>query len=353
MSESAPAPPSTELHFTRTNGPVDDAIDGLIDMAGGILRPAIVREMILASLKAGQEDDGQFDLKMMNHSLKEMRFAAKTFSPYRHARKVSVFGSARTERDSATYRMARELGEALAGAGFMVITGGGPGIMQAVNEGAGPEASFGINIQLPFEQQPNPVVRGNPRHVNYKYFFNRKVAFIREAHAVVLLPGGFGTLDEGMETLTLLQTGKREPLPVVLMDHPGGGYWNAWERFLVENLADDGHILSGDLHLYHRTADVAEAVDHIRMFYRRYHSLRYVGEQLIVRLTEDLSEAQIELLNSEFADMLTPGGTIRPVPALTEEQADTAIRHLPRLRIDFDRRQFHRLRRMIDRINGM
>ena len=156
-----------------------------------------------------------------------------------------------------------------------------------------------------------------------------------------------------METLTLLQTGKREPLPVVLMDRPGGEYWSAWERFLVEELAGGSHIQPGDLHLYHRTADVAEAVDHIRMFYRRYHSLRYVRDQLIVRLTEDLSEAQVDALNREFADMLTPGGTIRPVSALTEEQEDTAIRHLPRLRIDFDRRQFHRLRRMIDRINRM
>ena len=181
-----------ELHFTRTNGPVDDSIDRLMKEVGGIVNTDIVREIILAGLKAGQENDGRMDLKLMNSSMKEMRFTAKVFGPYRHIRKVTVFGSARIQADKRLYRMARNLGAQLAAAGFMVITGGGPGIMQAANEGAGPEHSFGVNIRLPFEQQPNPVLLGNPRHITYKYFFNRKVAFLKEADAVVLFPGGFG-----------------------------------------------------------------------------------------------------------------------------------------------------------------
>jgi hypothetical protein len=184
-----------ELHFTRTNGPADQRIEDLMELVGGIHRPAIVRELILAALKAGQEDDERVDLKLMNSTLKEMRFTSKVFGPYRQVMKVTVFGSARTKPEEAIYGMARLFGQKLVEAGYMVITGGGPGIMQAVNEGAGPEHSFGVNIRLPFEQKPNPVLKGNPRHIMYKYFFNRKVAFLKEANAVALFPGGFGTLD--------------------------------------------------------------------------------------------------------------------------------------------------------------
>ncbi|MCP5045731.1 MAG: LOG family protein, partial [bacterium] len=214
-----------ELHFTRTNGPVDETVDGLMEIAGNIHRPEIVREMILAALKAGQEDDEKADLKLMNTTLKEMRFTAKIFGPYRAVKKVTVFGSARTQPGEVVYDMARRFGEKLAAAGYMVITGGGPGIMQAVNEGAGPENSFGVSIRLPFEQKSNPVLEGNPRNIMYKYFFNRKVAFLKEADAVALFPGGFGTLDEAMETLTLVQTGKRNPAPLILLDEPQGTYW--------------------------------------------------------------------------------------------------------------------------------
>ncbi len=210
-----------KLHFTKTNGLVDEAIDSLMKTAEGIRRPEYVREMIIAALKAGQEDDQRSDLKLMNTTLKEMRFTSKVFGPYRNVRKVTVFGSARTEPDEPVYAMARDFGRKLAESGYMVITGGGAGIMQAVNEGAGPEHSFGVNIRLPFEQRANPVLEGNPRLITYKYFFNRKVAFLKEADAVALFPGGFGTLDEAMETLTLVQTGKRNPLPLVLVDGPG------------------------------------------------------------------------------------------------------------------------------------
>ncbi len=214
-----------ELHFTRTNGPVDEAIDKLTDMVGDISNPGIIREMILAALKAGIEHASREDMRLMNYTMKEMRFTAKIFGEYSNVRKVTVFGSARTQPDEPVYAIAREFGKKLADAGYMVITGAGGGIMQAVNEGAGPEKSFGVNITLPFEQKPNPVLEGNPRLITYRYFFNRKVAFVKEADAIALFPGGFGTLDEAMETLTLVQTGKHSPFPLLLIDDPGGTYW--------------------------------------------------------------------------------------------------------------------------------
>ena len=219
-----------EIHFRKDNGPVDEVIQHLMDLVGDIGRPEIVREMILASLKAGQEDDGRVDLKLMNTSLKEMRFTAKAFSPFRHIKKVAVFGSARTRPDEAAYKMASSLGQQLAESGYMVITGGGPGVMQAVHEGAGPEYSFGVNIRLPFDQKANPVIEGDPKNISYKYFFNRKLAFLKESDAIALMPGGFGTLDEVMETLTLVQTGKRNPVPIILVDAPGGEYWKNWMK---------------------------------------------------------------------------------------------------------------------------
>jgi uncharacterized protein (TIGR00725 family) len=181
-----------KINFAKDNGPIDKLIEQLIETANGIRRPEYVREMIIASLKAGQEDDESGDLKLMNTSLKEMRFTSKVFGPYRNVRKVTVFGSARTQTSDPVYEMAKLFGEKLAESGYMVITGGGGGIMQAVNEGAGSEHSFGVNIRLPFEQKPNPVIRGNPRQINYKYFFNRKVAFLKESDAVALFPGGWG-----------------------------------------------------------------------------------------------------------------------------------------------------------------
>jgi uncharacterized protein (TIGR00730 family) len=340
-----------QLHFTRTNGPVDDAIDRLIQEAGDVSRPEIVREMVLAALKAGQEDDERADLKLMNSTLKEMRFTAKVFGPYRSVHKVTVFGSARTRPDTAIYAMAREFGRKLSEAGYMVITGGGAGIMQAVNEGAGPEHSFGVNIRLPFEQKPNPVLEGNPRLITYKYFFNRKVAFLKEAHAVALFPGGFGTLDEAMETLTLVQTGKRDPLPLVLVDEPGGTYWNGLVKFFTEELSSHGYIDAEDFSLFERAASADEAVDKIARFYRRYHSMRYVDGQLVLRLTSALAPQMVAQLAEQFSDILAPGGGMAITGPLPAEADDPEVAHLPRLVVDFNRRDFGRMRGLIDRIN--
>jgi len=340
-----------KLHFTRTNGPADEAIDKLIESAGGISRPEYVREMILAALKAGQEDDASADLKLMNTTLKEMRFTSKIFGPYRNVRKVTVFGSARTRSDEPVYAMARDFGKKLAQAGHMVITGGGGGIMQAVNEGAGPEHSFGVNIRLPFEQKPNPVLEGNPRLITYKYFFNRKVAFLKEADAVALFPGGFGTLDEAMETLTLVQTGKRNPLPLVLVDDPACSYWSQLVTFMNEELLSRKYISPTDFSLFTRVCTVDAAIEEISRFYKRYHSMRYVNGQLVIRLSTALHTDQIQMLKATFHDILLPKGDILLSAALPAEADDRDLLLLPRLVIDFNRQEFGRLRCLINAIN--
>jgi len=341
-----------ELHFTRNNGPLDEVIDQLIELAGDVHHPELVREMILASLKAGQEDSEKADLKLMNTTLKEMRFTAKIFGPYHDVRKVTVFGSSNARPDEPIYEMARLFGRKLAEAGYMVITGGGAGIMQAVHEGAGPEHSFGVNIRLPFEQKPNPVIEGNPRLIVYKYFFNRKVAFLKEAHAIALFPGGFGTLDEAMETLTLLQTGKHDPLPLILIDEPGGTYWSRWVRFLDEELLNRGYINASDFYLFECVYSVDTAVERINHFYHCYHSLRYVEKQLVIRLSSGIDQQVVNNLKKRFSDILTPQGDIYLSKSLPAESDEPEITHLPRLVVDFNRMNLGKLRSFIDAINS-
>jgi uncharacterized protein (TIGR00730 family) len=341
-----------ELHFTKTNGPADEAIERLMDLVGNVNHPEIVREMILAALKAGQEDGKKAGLKLMNATLKEMRFTSKVFGPYRDIKKVTVFGSARTKSHEPAYRMARLFGRKLSGAGYMVITGGGPGIMCAVNEGAGPEHSFGVNIKLPFEQKSNPVLEGNPRNINYKYFFNRKVAFLKESDAVALFPGGFGTLDEAMETLTLVQTGKRNPLPLVLVDEPGGSYWSGWIKFLEDELLARGTISETDFNLFDLVHSAEDAVSKIDRFYFRYHSLRYVEGQLVLRLNTPLDLHKVGALKADFSDILIPQGDLRLSGPLAIEMDEPEIAHLPRLIVDFNRHDFGRLKALIDEINN-
>jgi hypothetical protein len=275
------------------------------------------------------------------------------FSPYRGVRKVTVFGSARTRPEEPIYGMAQEFGKRLAQEGYMVITGGGPGIMQAVNEGAGPEKSFGVNIRLPFEQQMNPVLINNPRAITYKYFFNRKVAFLKESDAVALFPGGFGTLDEAMETLTLVQTGKRAPLPLILIDEPGGTYWTRYVDFLREELLHNGYINETDLDLFERAEFLDEAIEKIGFFYSRYHSLRYVGEKLVIRLLSPLEGESAKMLSTVFADILLPDGKIALSQALPAESDEPELVHLPRVLVDFDRKDYARLRHLIEAINRL
>ncbi|MGB9714833.1 MAG: TIGR00730 family Rossman fold protein [Thermodesulfovibrionales bacterium] len=341
-----------EISFQRTGNLIDKAIDELIELASPIHHPEIIREMIITALKAGREEEIKADLKLMNNTLKEMRFTSKIFGPYRDIRKVTVFGSARTKPDEPVYEMARIFGKKLAEAGYMVITGGGPGIMQAVNEGAGPENSFGVTIRLPFEQKINPVVEGNPRLISYKYFFNRKIAFIKEASAVALFPGGFGTLDEAMETSMLLQTGKRYPIPLILIDEPEGTYWKKWLKFFEEELLSQNYITASDFCIFDRVTSVDEAVMKINHFYHRYHSMRYVNNKLVIRLISSISSKEIQMLKEKYNRILIPEGDIFLSGPFPEEFDEPEILHLPRLVLDFNRKNFVRLRCLIDDINN-
>ena len=344
-----------DINFTRTNGLLDDRIEELISLAGDVSHRDIVREMILAALKAGIENIERMDradLKLMNTSLKEMRFTSKVFSPYRDRKKITVFGSARTGPHEQVYHMAQSFGKGLAEAGYMVITGAGGGIMLAVNEGAGAENSFGVNIRLPFEQKPNPVLAGNPRLIFYKYFFSRKVAFVKEADAIALFPGGFGTLDEAMEILTLLQTGKHDPIPLILIDEPDGTYWERWITFFRKELLAGQYISDSDFFLFERVNSVTEALARINLFYRRYHSLRYVDGRLVIRLATPLDQEFIGHLRSNFNNILVPGGEMYLSEHLPEEADEPDIAGLQRLVLDFNRWDYGLLRRLIDAINS-
>jgi uncharacterized protein (TIGR00730 family) len=342
-----------ELHFTRTNGAVDRAIESLMDSVGDFEHRDLVREMIIAALKAGQEGRSRADLKLMNTTLKEMRFTAKVFGPYRRVRKVTVFGSARTPESSPAYRMARELGASLAAAGFMVITGGGPGIMRAAVEGAGADQSFGVKIRLPFEPAAQDLFRDNPRLINYKYFFNRKVAFLKESDAVVLFPGGFGTLDEAMETLTLVQTGKHDPMPLILIEPEGEGYWTEVRAFFRDVLQAKGLVGAADLETLDYTNGVDEALAIVRRFYRRYHSARYVDGRLVLRLTAAPALPELHALRRDFADILLPGGAMALSGPLPAEADEPELARLPRLVLDFNRAAYARLYGLIRTLNRL
>ncbi len=340
-----------ELHFTRTNGEIDDLIDDLIKKVGAH-HPAMIREMILSALKAGQENDYLADLKLMRTTMKEMRYTNKIFSPFRNRKKVTIFGSARTAPTETIYQKCVAFSQGLAERGYMVITGGGGGIMQAGNEGAGADNSFAVNIRLPFEQDTNPVMENSRNVITYKYFFNRKVAFLKEAHAVALFPGGFGTLDEAMETLTLVQTGKNPPIPLVLIDDDNGDYWENWFQFIRKTLLTRGLISGEDFSLFTITRDPQEAVQIIDDFYRVYHSSRFVKDTLVIRLNKNLTEEQAGILENEFREILEPGSSIRLISALPEEKDEPDLMALPRLAFQFNRRSFGLLKAFIRRINS-
>lgn len=291
------------------------------------------------------------DLKLLSRMLAELTHALRTLSPYRGIPKVTIFGSARTPPEHPAFRQAERFAREIVRRGFMVITGAGGGVMEAGHRGAGREKSIGVNIQLPFEQSANPVILGDRKLVTMKYFFTRKLMFVKETSALVCLPGGFGSQDETFEVLTLIQTGKSYPMPVVLLDAKGGGYWRSWERFVRRLLLAGGYVSPADLSLYKITDDAEEAVREIVRFYRVYHSLRYVGDTLVLRLKRPLPRRLLERLNSDFADLLA-AGRIETTGPLPEESSEPALAPLPRLKLRFDRRHLGRLRQMIDRINA-
>jgi uncharacterized protein (TIGR00730 family) len=339
-----------ELSFSRSNGPIDQIINQLVEESGGIHHPAVIKEMILATLKIGQDVDYLADLKLINRTLREMRYTAKVFAPYRHRKKVTIFGSARTEETDEMYQKCVRFSRSLAENKYMVITGGGPGIMQAGNEGAGSENSFAVNIRLPFEQKPNLVMYRNPRLITYKYFFNRKVAFVKEADAIVVFPGGFGTLDEAMEVFTLIQTGKTSPKPLILMDDQEG-YWERFFSFVKQSLLVKGFISGEDFSLFTITKNEQEALQVIDTFYNTYHSLRFIEDLLVIRLQKTLSDEQIATLTREFPGLFKDDGQIRCCGAFPEEIDEPDLAHLPRISLLFDHNHYGLLVAFINRIN--
>jgi uncharacterized protein (TIGR00730 family) len=300
--------------------------------------------------KLAAEGTTRGDIKILSRTLRELRYAFKVFSPYRRKRKVTIFGSARTQPDEPTYVQAVDLGRAMAEAGWLVVTGAASGIMEAGHRGAGREASMGLNIMLPFEQSANPVIAGDPKLVHMKYFFTRKLMFVKECDAVVCLPGGFGTLDEAMEVITLLQTGKRDMIPVVLLDAPGGQYWQALSDYINNHLLRAKMISPDDLHLYKLTDSYEAARDEVLQFFRIYHSMRYVKQELVFRLQEPLHPLLLDAINRDFRDLLTEGG-FEQRQALPLERDESELAHMPRLVFKFNRRSLGRLRVLIDAIN--
>lgn len=308
-----------------------------------------VRDITTTALGLGIDCAKRIDLKIVNSALKEMRHAFRIFTPYRSAKKVTVFGSARTPAGEPDYERAVALGKAMAEAGWMVVTGAGSGIMGAAHEGAGRNLSVGVNIKLPFEQEANPVVQGDKKLMHFRYFFTRKLFLLKESHAVALLPGGFGTLDECFEVLTLLQTGKQVPLPVVMLESPETGYFRELEKFVKICMLGNGLISDDDLSLFRVVPDVETARREIVDFYRLYHSSRYVGPKLLIRLERELTDDEVELLNDEFAPILRSGRIERKKPLPEELGPDFS--GLSGIELDFNRRAFGRLRQLIDRLN--
>ncbi len=323
----------------------------LIDRLPTLKHRQLIMQALATIVRLADTEIERLDWKILSAALADMERGFELFYDYRHVRKVTIFGSARLAPETSEYHMAVEFGRAISQLGFMVITGGGGGIMQAGHEGAGRENSFGLNIQLPFEQQANPFIEGDPKLIHFKYFFTRKLFLLKESDAVALFPGGFGTQDEAFECMTLSQNGKFGPVPLVLIDPPGGDYWRSWSEYIDQQLVQKGLVSPEDPSLYTVTDNLEIACNAITRFYQVYHSSRYVGNQLVIRLTTDLSESELEQLNAEFSDILVKG-TIEKSQALPQEGQDETI-GLPRLVLYFNQRDLGRLYQMIAAINQM
>lgn len=324
----------------------------LIRYKGGGFNEENVADIIENALKLLKDVEHTGDVRVIQTALREMRYAFKLFAPYSRVRKVTMFGSARTLPARLEYQQAVEFGRKITQAGFMVITGAGAGIMHAGHEGAGPEKSFGANIRLPWEQAANPVIREDKKLVTFKYFFTRKLIFIRHSDAIALFPGGFGTMDEGYEALTLMQTGKSQLMPLVLVDRPGGTYWKTWDKHVREHLLRDQLISPDDLNLYQITDDTDQAVKMITRFYRNFHSSRFVKDLFVIRLKHSPSDSAIEAMNEDFADIII-GQSIERIGPTPEELADGDCIDMPRIAFGFNRRDYGRLRQLIDVLNSL
>lgn len=316
------------------------------------LSTRMLREILVNALKFKRDELEILDLKVINRAMAEFRYAASVFKPYRGIRKVSIFGSARTPEDDPSYDLAVRFSRALVQHSYMVITGAAEGIMKAGNVGAGADKSFGANITLAAEQAPNSVIIDDPKLITFRYFFTRKLFFVMEADAVALFPGGFGTHDEGLETLTLLQTGRTPPMPILLMDLPNEDYWETWDQFVRKQMLKRGLISQADLDLYrivHSPEDAVAWVDH---FYSTYHSMRFVRDTLVLRLEKDLTDDHIAQLNATFSDIVRNGKIARTLP-LRAERDEPHLQAKPRLTFAWGGKGGGRITQMIHAINDM
>lgn len=334
--------------LTKSHNLAEQLVQELTQLPNGDL----AGEIVTTALKLLRDGTNRGDMKLLSRSLKELRYAVKVFAPYHEVRKVSIFGSARTPEDHPDYLLAEAFARGMAQAGWMVLTGAGGGIMAAGHGGAGAETSFGLAIRLPFEQKTNVYIADDAKLINFRYFFTRKVMFVRGSHALALFPGGFGTLDEGFEVLTLIQTGRAVPMPIVMLDRPGGSYWRSWQEYIETQLQRRGLIGPDDHRLYKITDDVTEAILEIRHFYSNYHSVRYTRDEIALRLHRQPTPIQLAELNDNFAD-IDSGGGFRASGPLEVERDEPALSDLPRLVFAFNRRDYGRLRMLIDYLNDL
>src|SRR5690349_20176846 len=335
MDHSMKTTPSRPPRTIPSNDEILSQIRSLLECPDDDLPAALVKEILAGMLKLHDAHLDSLDLKIVNRAVKELRHAFRVFRDYHGRKKVSIFGSARTASDDPNYQIAFNFCRRIVEEGFMVITGGADGIMRAAQEGAGRENSFGVNIMLPFEQGPNTTIADDPKLVTFKYFFTRKLIFQKEANAIALFPGGFGTHDEGFEILTLAQTGKSDPQPIVCLQAPGCDYWDDWSGFITRQLLHRKLSNEEDLSLFTITDSHAVAVDHILTFCRRYHSIRFVGRQLAIRLKSAISGEALERLREQFSDLLADGQFELRGP-LEEELDEPSLRDLPRLVFSFN-----------------
>jgi hypothetical protein len=326
-----------------------EAIRAFIDQFATSENDDLLFQMMVTMCRLAADGVDRGELKILNTALRELRYSFKVFAQYRHIPKVTIFGSARTPDGHPQYEQARRFAELIESRGWMVITGAGDGIMRAGHHGARRESSFGVAISLPFEQGTNPIIADDAKLVNFKYFFTRKLIFVKEAKAIVLFPGGFGTQDEGFEALTLVQTGKTSPTPIVLCDEPNGTYWLHWLRYVRAELLGNGMIDPEDIELFRVTDSAEEAIEEITRFYRVFHSCRFVDDRMVFRLNEPLSESTRSVIQEEFADILLRGGFEPRDGPLEEEGGEFPDKH--RLLFPYNRRSAGRLRMLINRIN--
>ncbi len=332
---------------TTGNGQLDQTILQLCDSIPSVDNESALAEMMITAVQLARGGATPGDFKMLNRALKEMHHANAIFDKYNHRRKVAVFGSARTPQDHPEYQTAKEFSAKMAELGYMTITGAGPGIMAAGNEGAGKEESFGLNISLPFEASANEFIDGDEKLIDFNYFFTRKLSFVKEAHAAVACPGGVGTMDEMFEAMTLIQTGKATIYPLILLNAPGSDYWKKWDEFVRSALLENQYISETDFHLWKVMDSVQDAIDEIQTFYKNFHSYRYVKDTLIIRVNHAPSNKELDQLNEDFADLVKEGQMEISEPLKGERE----YLNLPRIIFQHKRRDYGRLRLLIDAIN--